>query len=118
MEHFSDEVQQYEDERLQWYGLQLIPLQRLTEQALKNMRAIQKKHQLAQAKDNRNKLDDPCFRDWLLVELTKWFKEEFFTWINSLPCKVCKSTDKKATKIKIRNNVRVEVRMPPLFFLL
>lgn len=108
MEHISDEVQQYEDARLQWYGLQLIPVQRLTENALKNMRAIQKR-QIALPKDESNKLNDPCFRDWLLVELTKWFKEEFFTWVNSLPCKVCGSIDKKASKMKVRDGVRVEV---------
>lgn len=103
MEHFSDEVQQYEDDRLQWYGLRLIPVERLTENALQNMRAIQKRQRTEKT------MTDPCFRDWLLVELTKWFKEEFFTWVNTLPCKMCGSMAQKAMKRKIQNDIRVEV---------
>lgn len=100
----SDQVQQYEDENLQTYGRSIVPLQRLNRNALKSMRMVQKK--LA-AKPNKEK--DPCFRDWLLVELTRWFNEEFFTWVNSLPCKVCGMVKEKPKHSFVDDGVRVEV---------
>lgn len=97
-------MQQYEDDRLQYYGRKMIPLRVLTENAMKRMRSIQKQ-QLNSASDTK----DPNFNDWLLVELTKWFKEGFFTWVNKIPCKICKQTDLHAASQSIENGVRVEV---------
>lgn len=110
LEFRSDEVQQYEDDRLQYYGRKMIPLQTLTENAIKNMRTIQKQ-QSGQPKSNASEIKDPSFDDWLLVELTKWFNESFFTWIDSIPCKVCGKVDgSKAGGSLVENDVRVEVR--------
>lgn len=108
LESTSDQVQQYEDDRLQYYGRKMIPIQTLTENAMKNMRAVQKQ-QLSQPKDKADDIKDPSFDDWLLVELTKWFNESFFTWINKIPCKVCGREDGKASGSVIENGVRVEV---------
>lgn len=105
MEDMSDQVQQYEDESLQKYGRKFIPLERLTENALKNMRSVQKK--IAAKPDKKEK--DPCFRDWLLVELTRWFNEEFFTWVNTLPCKVCGVEKENPKRSFVDDGVRVEV---------
>lgn len=106
MEDRSDEVQQYEDDRLQYYGRKMIPLRTLTENAIKGMRAIQKQQMdPAKAKD----IKDPCFEDWLLVELVKWFNEKFFTWINTIPCKVCNKNDSRPTSSIIEDDIRVEV---------
>lgn len=103
-------MQQYEDDRLQYYGRKMIPLQTLTENAIKNMRTIQKQ-QSGQPKSNASEIKDPSFDDWLLVELTKWFNESFFTWIDSIPCKVCGKVDgSKAGGSLVENDVRVEVR--------
>jgi len=27
--------------------------------------------------------------DFLVMELLRWFKEEFFSWVNCLPCRQC-----------------------------
>lgn len=96
-------MRQYEDEHLQELGRQSIPIGRLTENVLKNMRRLQK--QIPSKKINQ---EDPCFKDWFLVELTRWFKEEFFTWVNSLPCKVCGIETGNPKRTFIDEGVRVE----------
>lgn len=108
MEDISDEVQQYEDDRLQYCARKLIPLETLTENAIKSMRAVQKQ-QLQKGGKKDELIKDPCFDDWLLVELTKWFNEKFFTWVNTLPCKVCGKTDSQLKRSFVEDNVRVEV---------
>lgn len=111
LEFRSDEVQQYEDDRLQYYGRKMVPMATLTENALKNMRAVQKQ-QLSKASE----VSDPSFDDWFLVELTKWFNESFFTWVNTMPCKVCGKDDAKANGSSVENGVRVEVIVHTLPF--
>lgn len=107
LEFRSDEVQQYEDDRLQYYGRRMIPIGLLGENAIKNMRAVQKQ----QRNDGKKVagIKDPSYEDWLLVELTKWFNESFFEWVNALPCKVCGKDTSTAKSSIVENNVRVEV---------
>lgn len=105
LEKTSDQMQQYEDERLLSYGRKVIPLETLTEYAINGMRRQQKE----QGRDAS--LRDPCFRDWLLVELTKWFNEKFFTWVNTLPCTVCGDCSDRARSTYVENDIRVEVTM-------
>lgn len=100
-------MQQYEDDRLQYYGRRMIPIGLLGENAIKNMRAIQKQ-QLSSSKNVKIN-DDPSYEDWLLVELTKWFNEQFFEWVNALPCKVCGKDTSTAKSSLVENDVRVEV---------
>lgn len=99
-------MQQYEDDRLQYYGRRMIPIGLLSENAIKNMRAVQKQ-QLKDGKKAGTK--DPSYEDWLLVELTKWFNESFFEWVNALPCKVCGKDSSTAKSSLIENDIRVEV---------
>jgi peptide-N4-(N-acetyl-beta-glucosaminyl)asparagine amidase len=40
------------------------------------------------ARDNVFKLADA--KDEFIVQLLKWFKHEFFTWVNEMPCQGCK----------------------------
>lgn len=103
IEAISDQVQQYEDECLQKLGRQMIPVERLTENAITNMRRMQKNISAKSVAEN-----DPCFRDCLLVELVRWFKEEFFTWINTMPCKVCGIEKDQPKYTFVDNGVRVE----------
>lgn len=107
LEFRSDEVMQYEDDRLQYYGRRMIPIRTLTENAIKNMRAVQKQQH---KQPSNNEINDPSFDDWLLVELTKWFNESFFEWVNTLPCKVCGKDDARTKGSQIENDIRVEVR--------
>ena len=107
LEFRSDEVMQYEDDRLQYYGRRMIPIRTLIENAIKNMRAVQK-HQHKQP--SNKEINDPSFDDWLLVELTKWFNESFFEWVNTLPCKVCGKDDARTKGSQIENDIRVEER--------
>ena len=37
-----------------------------------------------------------AFQRQLLVQLTKWFKTEFFKWVNNAPCDHCGSGNTKA----------------------
>lgn len=103
METISDQVQQYEDDQLQQVGRSMIPLSRLMENALNNMRRMQKCISNKSLTEN-----DPCFRDFLLVELTRWFQEEFFTWVNTMPCKVCGVEKDHPKYTYVDGGVRVE----------
>lgn len=76
---------------------------------MKNMRAIQKQQ------FNDKQIKDPSFDDWLLVELTKWFNESFFEWVNALPCKVCGKDSSQSKGSLVENGVRVEVSNNSLF---
>lgn len=87
----------------------MIPIRMLMEKAIKNMRTIQKQ----QLKDKQ--INDPSFDDWLLVELTKWFNESFFEWVNTLPCKVCRKDSSQSKGSLVENDVRVEVSNNSLF---
>lgn len=102
-------MQQYEDDRLQYYGRKIIPLATLTENAINNMRQVQK--QQGKHSTCGEAIKDPCLRDWILVELTKWFNEKFFTWVNTIPCKICGKDDSRSKSTLIENDVRVELLM-------
>lgn len=97
---------QYEDDRLQYYGRRIVPVQVLTENTLNHMRSIQK-----QQNADAQKTPDPDFDDLFLVELTRWFHESFFEWVNTLPCKVCHESVKGRRVASIENGFRVEVRI-------
>lgn len=83
LEQNSDSVMQYEDEELLKAGRKLIPLDELTSNAKKCLQ------------DNKTLGKESKFdlRDILLVELLNWFHDEFFTWVDRVPCKMCGRTD-------------------------
>lgn len=92
MEQQSDQVMQYEDEALQELGRSFIPIQRLTFQASLRLRDIQHSMKSAAAAaepSSPSNQSDPLFADMLLVQLVDWFKTDFFTWVNVLPCPRC-----------------------------
>ncbi|XP_038653255.1 peptide-N(4)-(N-acetyl-beta-glucosaminyl)asparagine amidase [Scyliorhinus canicula] len=76
--HFQD-VLMYEDPTLQRKALACIPTQELNKRANeKLLRAI--------------KLDSGTtvnLEDFLLLELLQWFKQDFFQWVDSVPCNNC-----------------------------
>ncbi|OCT75874.1 peptide-N(4)-(N-acetyl-beta-glucosaminyl)asparagine amidase [Xenopus laevis] len=75
----SQRVLIYEEPELQQKALQKIPVSDLKTRAQKN---------LIEAKS----LDSDTsviLEDFLLLELLRWFKQDFFQWVNSLPCSRC-----------------------------
>ena len=67
----------YEDPAAQAEALRVVPIEKL--------------EKLAREKCQN---DEALFRDFLLSELTNWFKNEFFTWFDAPKCNSC-NTDMK-----------------------
>ncbi|ORE10561.1 hypothetical protein BCV72DRAFT_15308 [Rhizopus microsporus var. microsporus] len=67
LESFGSGVFKYEDPVLLERALDLIPIQRFYDEA-----------------DPEN-----CLEDTIIKKLLYWFKNEFFTWVNSPPCEHC-----------------------------
>ncbi|KAJ6644016.1 Peptide-N(4)-(N-acetyl-beta-glucosaminyl)asparagine amidase [Pseudolycoriella hygida] len=89
LETLSDLSMQYEDTKIQKYATSLIPLDRLVYNSTKRLRLIQKEI----ASKGCSKSAEICLTDLILCELSRWFNEEFFTWVNSMPCRVCGNDD-------------------------
>ncbi|XP_072139264.1 peptide-N(4)-(N-acetyl-beta-glucosaminyl)asparagine amidase [Mobula birostris] len=76
--HFQ-EVLMYEDPKLQQKALACIPVRELRKRA--NGKLL-----------SATKLDPGTIvnqEDFLLLELLRWFKEDFFQWVDCLPCSTC-----------------------------
>ncbi|CAO1321896.1 unnamed protein product [Diamesa tonsa] len=86
LEYFSDSVMQYEDPLLVKSALEIIPVEKLKLNAIEKMRKIQKLIQRKVITDH-----EPPLEDLILEELAAWFKNDFFTWINNMPCRLCKN---------------------------
>ncbi|XP_061400557.1 peptide-N(4)-(N-acetyl-beta-glucosaminyl)asparagine amidase [Musca vetustissima] len=108
LEHYSDAVMQYEDEKLLAAGRQLIPIDELTQRASETLIRIQEESSKA-VEEGKPALKEPCIRDLILVELVAWFKNDFFEWVNCLPCKVCGSEESKLRRTITEGDCRVEV---------
>lgn len=102
LEHLSDAVMQYEDEALKKSALQIIPVEKLKLNAIENLRKFQK---LVKQKEITD--DEPPLDDFILEELAAWFKNEFFTWVNNMSCKVCKG-ETRPHGTKVVAGVRIE----------
>ncbi|XP_053570212.1 peptide-N(4)-(N-acetyl-beta-glucosaminyl)asparagine amidase [Bombina bombina] len=75
----SQHVLLYEKPEFQQKALQVIPVSELKTKA---------KEQLLNAKsiEEDTTVND---EDFLILELLRWFKEDFFKWVNTLPCSHC-----------------------------
>ena len=104
LEQLSDSVLQYEDVLLQTSALQLIPTEKFKQNALEKLRKIQKL-----IKSNVI-TEEPSLDDLVLEELAAWFKNDFFTWINAMPCKTCYNSNTDAVGTRMEKGVRIEVR--------
>lgn len=99
---------QYEDEQLLAAGRQLIPIDELTQRASESYLRIQEESSKA-VEEGKPAPKEPGIRDLILVELVAWFKNDFFEWVNCLPCKVCGSEESKLSRTVQEGDVRVEV---------
>ncbi|KAK3866513.1 hypothetical protein Pcinc_027958 [Petrolisthes cinctipes] len=83
-ERLSSELQRvavYESTGLQQKAREVMPVQRLHQLARDKMAAVNKDLQ-----EGATELD---FQDCVLMELLKWFKEEFFRWFDAPTCTQC-----------------------------
>uniref|UniRef100_A0A8C3CCM9 Peptide-N(4)-(N-acetyl-beta-glucosaminyl)asparagine amidase n=1 Tax=Cairina moschata TaxID=8855 RepID=A0A8C3CCM9_CAIMO len=80
----------YEDPSLQQKALASIPLQQLKGKAQKKLAQATRLDKGAHVNED----------DFLLLELLNWFKNDFFHWVNSLPCSRCGGqTEQKSDKL-------------------
>ncbi|XP_070501341.1 peptide-N(4)-(N-acetyl-beta-glucosaminyl)asparagine amidase [Chironomus tepperi] len=103
LEQLSDLVMQYEDEELKKSALRIMPVEKFKLNAIENLRKFQKLIKQKEITD-----DEPPLDDFILEELAAWFKNDFFTWVNNMDCKVCKG-ETITYGTKLVGNVRVEM---------
>lgn len=66
---------QYQDETLKKLALNSIPVDSI--------------HEKAKISFEKQK-DTTSYKDEVVKQLLSWFKSEYFTWVNTLPCDFCK----------------------------
>ncbi|XP_034748013.1 peptide-N(4)-(N-acetyl-beta-glucosaminyl)asparagine amidase isoform X3 [Etheostoma cragini] len=82
-------VMLYENPELQRKARSHIPHQKLSSDA---------EHKLKEAKE----ADPECklgIEDFLVLELLRWFKQDFFSWVDCLPCSSCKGPTQNASSL-------------------
>ena len=80
-------VLRYEDRELQRKALALIPLSDFEVAAVNNMRKLQKA--IKSGLTNEQEVD---IEELILMELLSWFKNSFFSWVDSPECSSCGGT--------------------------
>ncbi len=76
----------YEDSNLKQKALDKIPMNHLTREA--NVKFNSYADQIKKTASSEKAYD---FRDFLLLELLAWFKNDFFSWLNEPDCQYCSS---------------------------
>lgn len=104
LEQLSDSVVQYEDPLLQQSALRLVPKEKLKENAIEKLRKLQK-----MIKSKEIIEVEPPLEDLILEELAAWFKNDFFKWVNAMPCRSCENEGTDAVGTRNESGVRVEV---------
>ncbi|XP_043290065.1 peptide-N(4)-(N-acetyl-beta-glucosaminyl)asparagine amidase [Venturia canescens] len=81
----------YENPHLQSKARRVVPLEKLQIGAMERMRELQKQMKKNKLEQNSSPLPEHqvTMEDFLLVELLDWFKNQFFTWVDSPTCSVC-----------------------------
>jgi peptide-N4-(N-acetyl-beta-glucosaminyl)asparagine amidase len=80
-------VLRYEDKELQRKALALIPLNDFEIAAVNNLRKLQKA--IKSGHTNEQEFD---IQELILLELLSWFKNSFFSWVDSPECSSCGGT--------------------------
>jgi len=87
----------YEDLNLKQKALDKIPIGRLTREATFKFNSYAE--QIKKTSSSEKPYD---LKDFLLLELLAWFKNEFFSWLNEPDCDYCNSNRNMKFKIKSR----------------
>jgi peptide-N4-(N-acetyl-beta-glucosaminyl)asparagine amidase len=82
-------VLRYDDKELQCKALALIPLNDFEVAAVNNMRKLQKA-----IKSGHTDEQEVDIQELILMELLSWFKNSFFSWVDSPECSSCEGTTK------------------------
>lgn len=91
LQSYREQVLQYEDPFLLSKCLSIIPVPLLTKRAEEEEKANEPPAPLEPSKSLARK------RDYLLRELMKWFKTEFFSWVDKPKCDFCGGESTVAT---------------------
>ncbi|CAG9766301.1 unnamed protein product [Ceutorhynchus assimilis] len=77
----------YNNKAVQLRAKNLIPIERLEQNATERFRLIQEHVK-------KNKLEEPniSIQDMMIIELLQWFKTDFFVWVDSPVCENCFDT--------------------------
>ncbi|XP_018306019.1 peptide-N(4)-(N-acetyl-beta-glucosaminyl)asparagine amidase [Mycetomoellerius zeteki] len=87
--HFRD-VLYYEDPNLQKKAKRVVPVVQLEIATMTKMRDLQKSFKLENAEAISSQFEAELIaKDLFLVELLRWFKYEFFKWVNNPKCPTC-----------------------------
>ncbi|EZA49839.1 Peptide-N(4)-(N-acetyl-beta-glucosaminyl)asparagine amidase [Ooceraea biroi] len=86
--HFHS-VMHYEDPNLQQKARRVVPVAQLEIAVMTKMRELQRSLKLNGAEEAAQFETELVAKDLLLIELLRWFKHEFFKWVNSPACSVC-----------------------------
>lgn len=81
----------YENPHLQNKARRVVPSEKLQIGAMERMREFQKEIKMRKSDECSSCLTEHqvTLEDFLLLELLDWFKNEFFTWVDSPTCSIC-----------------------------
>ena len=91
----------YENEQLKEKALEKIPINQLNEYAKKKFDSY-----IEQMKGNSSNEKLYNLKDFFLLELMSWFKNDFFSWVNEPNCEICNSNK----NMKFKHQAKPESR--------
>ncbi|AOW03313.1 peptide-N(4)-(N-acetyl-beta-glucosaminyl)asparagine amidase [Yarrowia lipolytica] len=109
--------QSFENAELQDMAMEILPLDRLYSVA-------------EERAEEEGERDNWGLQDYLIMELLRWFKQDYFTWVNSPPCETCgengnvqfvrrenstpeeQKYDASGTEVHQCSNCNTEIRFP------
>ncbi|XP_012288897.1 peptide-N(4)-(N-acetyl-beta-glucosaminyl)asparagine amidase [Orussus abietinus] len=108
--YFRD-VLKYDNLSLQKEARSLVPLTELTLKAINKLRLFQREIKSSTNGIQHGNWEEITLDDLIFVELLHWFKEDFFTWVDSPPCNKClsKCNFDRVVKSSRRDVSRIEI---------
>jgi len=98
-------VLQYETESIKKEALACMPLTQMESNAAQRLRNAQIALKSMKMTED---MEEPSLQQMLLLELLSWFKNSFFTWVDTLPCFFC-SKETESAQRKSSNGMSIDV---------